>query len=186
MKANDIRRGTVLMYNNVPHRVMEFTHHTPGNLRAKVQTKLRNLLNGHQTEVRFSSTEEITEADVVTKKATYLYSDSDGHNFMTVDTFEQFALTDELLGDDKFFIQEQMEVDVTLFEGNPISIKTPQTVVLTVVETEPEIKGSTASSSPKPAKTDTGLTLNVPPFIMDGDKILVNTDERTYISRAND
>jgi elongation factor P len=186
MKANEVRRGTVLMYNGIPHRVMEFTHHTPGNLRAKVQTKLRNLFSGNQTEVRFSSTEDITEADVVTRRATYLYSDSDGHHFMTSESFEQFSLTDEILGDDKYFIQEQMEVDVTLFEGNPISIKTPQTVVLTIVETEPEIKASTASSSPKPAKTDTGLTLNVPPFVKEGDRIVVNTEERTYISRASE
>lgn len=185
MKANDIRRGTVLMYNKAPHRVIDFHHHTPGNLRAMVQTKLRNLLSGNQTEVRFSSTEEIEEADVLTTKATYLYSDADGHHFMLSESYEQVGITDETLGDAKYYLQEQMEVEVVLYESNPISVNLPSTVTLTIAETEPELKGATASNSPKPAKTDTGLQLSVPPFIKEGDKIVVGTAEGNYISRAN-
>ncbi len=184
MKANEIRRGVVIMYNKVPHRVMEFRHHTPGNLRAMVQTKLRNLLSGNQTEVRFSSTEELEEANVNTASATYLYADTDGHHFMFKENFEEVTLSEELLGDGKFYLQDQMEVEITSFDGNPIGVNLPQTVVLTIAETEPEMRGSTASNSPKPAKTDTGLTLNVPTFIKVGEKIIVNTEEGKYLSRA--
>ncbi len=185
MKANDIRRGVVIMYNNIPYRVMDFHHHTPGNLRAKVQTKLRNLLNGSQTEVRFSSTEDVPEADVSTASATYLYADVNGYHFMYSESYEEVTLSDELLGDGKYFLQDQMAVQVTIYNGNPIGVELPQTVVLTVAETEPELRGATASNSPKPAKTDTGLTVSVPAFVKVGDKIVVNTTESKYLSRAD-
>jgi len=185
MKANDIRKGNVILYNGAPHKVMEFHHHTPGNLRAMIQTKLRNLLTGNQTETRFSSTEEVAEADVYTYKATYLYSDNTGFHFMNNESYEQAALTDEVLGDAVHYLQEQMEVEITSFEGNPIGVGLPTSVVLTVVETEPEMRGATASNSPKPAKTETGLSLNVPPFIKVGEKIVVNTQDGSYISRSD-
>ncbi|NLF25633.1 MAG: elongation factor P [Deltaproteobacteria bacterium] len=184
MKANDIRRGVVIMYNKIPHRVLEFHHHTPGNLRAMVQTKLRNLLNGTQTEVRFSSTEEVERADVMTSPASYLYSDNEGFHFLNSENYEQFAIPTEILGDGVYYLQDEMQVTVTFYEGQPIGIELPTTVVLTVVETEPELRGATASNSPKPAKMDTGLSVTVPPFIKVGDKIVVNTEEGKYISRA--
>lgn len=185
MKASDVRRGVVIMYNGIPHRVMDFHHHTPGNLRAKVQTKLRNLLNGTQTEVRFSSTETIEEADVETKMATYLYADGSGYHFMFSESYEEVTINAEVLGDGKYYLQDQMSVEVLTFQGNPISIKLPQTVVLTIADTEPELRGATASNSPKPAKTDTGLQVTVPPFIKIGDRITVNTEEAKYIGRAD-
>ncbi len=185
MKANEIRKGTVIVHNNTPYRVMDFNHVTPGKGQAVVQTKLRNMLNGSQTEVRFGSTESVEEADIFSYKATYLYSDSDGFNFMNSDSYEQLALTEELLGDAVYYLQEQMSVDITTYNGEPIGIKLPQTVVLTVIETEPELKGATASNSPKPAITDTGLNLNVPPFVKQGEKIVVNTESGEYISRSD-
>jgi len=186
MKANDIRRGTVIMYNGAPHRVIDFHHHTPGNLRAMVQTKLRNLLSGTQTEVRFSSTEEVEEADVHVAPATYLYNDGHMYHFMNSQTYEEVSLSEEQLGDGIYYLQDQMEVEVTTFNGQTIGINLPQTVVLTVTETEPELRGATASNSPKPAKTNTGLTLSVPSFIKPGEKIVVSTAEKKYISRAGD
>jgi elongation factor P len=164
---------------------MEFNHHTPGNLRAMVQTKLRNLLSGNQTEVRYSSTETIEEADVHTFQATYLYADNDGFYFMNSESFEEIRMTKESLGDALYYLQEQMKVDITTYDGNPIGVNLPSQVVLTIVDTEPELKGSTASNSPKPAKTDTGLALTVPPFVKIGDRILVNTAEGKYLSRAD-
>jgi elongation factor P len=184
MKANSLRRGNVIMFNGAPHRVMDFHHHTPGNLRAMVQTKLRNLLNGNQTETRFVSTEEIEEADVLASRATFLYSDQEGFHFMNSETYEQFTLDAETLGDGRYYLQDQMDVDVTFYNGNPIGVAVPQSVVLTIAETEPELRGATASNSPKPAKTDTGLSLTVPPFIKVGDRIVVNTEEGTYLKRA--
>ncbi|RIL12125.1 MAG: elongation factor P [Proteobacteria bacterium] len=184
MRANTIRKGAVIMYNGAPHRVIDFHHHTPGNLRAMVQTKLRNILTGNQTETRFSATEDVPEADVHTSKATYLYSDNTGYHFMNSESYEEVTLNAEQLGDGIYYLQDQMLVDITTFEGNPVGINLPQTVVLTIVETEPELRGATASNSPKPAKTDTGLTLNVPPFLKQGEKIVVNTETGQYLSRA--
>ena len=185
MKANDIRKGTVVMHKGAPYRVMAFNHVTPGKGQAVVQTKLRNLLTGNQTEVRYGSTESVELADMFSFKATYLYADTDSYNFMNTKSYEQFALTKDILGDSVFFLQEQMEVEVTTFNDDPIGIKLPQTVILEVVETEPELKGATASNSPKPAKTDTGHSLSVPPFVKEGEKIVVNTETGEYLSRAD-
>jgi elongation factor P len=184
MKASDIRRGTVILYNNTPHRVMDFHHHTPGNLRAMVQTKLRNLLSGSQTEVRFSSTEDIKEADVHTSRSTYLYEDQSGYHFMNAESYEEMTLSKTHLGEALYYLQDQMEVDITTFNGEPIGVDLPQTVTLEIADTEPELRGATASGSPKPAKTTTGLQLTVPPFIKIGDKVVVNTEEGKYVTRA--
>ena len=127
------------------------------------------MLNGTQTDQRFNSTEEVETADVFYYKATYLYNDADGYHFMNSDTYEQAALTEEVLGDAIYYLQDQMLVTITTFNDDPIGIELPVTVILTVVETEPELKGATASNSPKPAKTDTGLTLSVPPFVKEGE-----------------
>lgn len=185
MKANDIRKGLVVMHNGQPHRVMDFRHHTPGNLRAMVQTKLRNLLSGNQTEVRYSSTETIEEADVHVFPATYLYADATGYHFMNTDSYEEVAVTAEALGDAVYYLQDEMKVDITTYEGQPIGVNLPSTVTLTIAETEPEVKGATASNSPKPAKTNTGLAISVPPFVKVGDRVLVNTAEGKYLSRAD-
>jgi elongation factor P len=185
MKAKDIRRGSVLMYNNAPYRVMDFHHHTPGNLRAMVQTKLRNLLSGNQTEVRFSSTEDLQEADLFTFNASFLYSDSEGFHFMNLESYDQMAISKEVVGDAAYYLQEEMQVEISTFNEAPISVKLPKSTILTIAETEPEFKGATASNSPKPAKTDTGLALTVPPFVKVGDRVIVDTEEGRYMSRAD-
>lgn len=184
MKASDIRKGSIVMHKGVPHRIMDFRHHTPGNLRAMVQTKMRNILTGTQTEVRYSSTEEIEEADVHTTAASYLYSDANGYHFMNSDNYEEVSLSAESLGDYVYYLQDQMEVEITVWNGETIGVNLPATVTLTVTETEPEIKGATASNSPKGAKTNTGLTLSVPAFIKQGEKIIVSTEDGKYLSRA--
>lgn len=185
MKASDLRRGSIIIHNKQPYAVIDFHHHTPGNLRAMVQTKLRNLLSGSQTEVRFSSVEDVEEADVVSYAATYLYSDVDGYHFMNSENYEAIALSKNLLADSIYYLQDEMKVDITYYNGEPIAVKLPQTVTLTIVETEPEVRGGTASNSPKPAKTDTGLSLMVPQFVKEGDKVVVNTEEGKYLSRAD-
>ena len=185
MKASDVRKGVVIMHNGAPHRIMDFRHHTPGNLRAMVQTKMRNLLSGNQTEVRFSSTEELEEANVTTGQATYLYADHAGYHFMYKESYEEITLSDEALGDAKFYLQDQMEVNVTTYDGAAIGVELPSSVILTIADTTPEIRGATASNSPKPATTDTGLSISVPPFVKIGDRIIVNTVEGKYIGRAD-
>lgn len=185
MRANNLRKGNVVLYRKEPYKIMDFHHVTPGKGQAVVQTKLRNLLTGNQTEVRFSSTEDVEMADVFSSKANYLYKDGSDYNFMDSNSYEQFSLSEEFLGDDKFYIQENMEVGITVFNDSPIGIELPTTVTLTVTETEPELKGATASNSPKPATTDTGLQLSIPPFIKEGERIIVNTTDGSYVSRAD-
>jgi elongation factor P len=184
MKATTIRKGVVIMFNGMPHRVLEFFHNTPGKGRASVQVKLRNLITGNQTENKFAANDEVEEADVHSTGATYMYNDGNNFFFMNSSTYEELAIASEVVGDNVYYLQEGMAVDITTFEGNPIGLKLPTSVILTIVETEPELKGATASNSPKPAVTDTGLSLSVPPFIKNGEKIVVGTDEGNYIKRA--
>lgn len=185
MKAKDVRKGNVVVYKNAPHRVAEAVHRTPGNLRAFVQMKLRNLMTGMMTDDRFSSFEELPDADVFTFKAQYLYSDDSGYHFMDVDSYEQLALDEELVGDNKFYLVDNMNVEIMTFEDKPIGIQLPKTVELVIEDCAPELRGATASNSPKPAKTNTGLSVNVPAFLKIGDRIVVDTTEGEYLSRAD-
>jgi elongation factor P len=184
MKAKDVRRGTVVVLKNNLYSVMDFHHHTPGNLRAMVHMKLRNLNTGTQMEQRFSSTEDIDTADVFNQSATFLYADQNGYHFMNSETYEQVAITPEMIGDGRYYVQEGMQVQLSMYEENPIGIQLPQTVTLTITETEPGLKGATQTNSPKPAKTETGLQLNVPQFVNIGDKVIINTETGEYQSRA--
>jgi elongation factor P len=184
MKAKDMRKGTVLVLKGQLYSVMDFHHHTPGNLRAMVQCKLRNLQNGTQTEQRFSSTEDLETADVFQQKGTYLYSDTNGHHFMNGETYEEVTISDEMIGDGRYYVKEGMEVQLSMYDENPIGIQLPMTVTLTVADTEPGIKGATATNSPKPARMETGLQLTVPQFVNVGDEIIVKTDTGEYLSRA--
>ena len=185
MKAKDVRKGNIIMHKGEPYRVMDFNHHTPGNLRAMVQTKLRNLRNGTQTEVRYSSTENLEEASVFTYEASYLYKDASGAHFMNSESYEEVVITDAILGDCAYYLQEGMSINVMDYDGSPIGVTIPASVVLEVMETEPGIKGASATNVMKPAKTDTGLVVQVPPFVTAGDKILVNTADGAYLKKAN-
>ena len=184
MQANQIRRGMIIMYNNEPYRVLDFQHRTPGNLRAFVQVKLRSIKSGSSAETRFSSTDNIDRAVLEQHDMEYLYSDGDQHHFMNTDTYEQIALNDEQLGDGVGYLTEGLKIEVEFFDGQPIGIELPAVVELAVVETEPELKGATASNSNKPAKLSTGVTIMVPPFIKEGDVVRVDPTEGRYIERA--
>ncbi len=184
MKAKDIRKGNVIEYKGAPHSVMDFQHRTPGNLRAFVQVRLRNLITGTQCEDRFSSTEDLQSADVFNYDATYLYGDGDGYHFMHSETFEQITIGEDLLGDSAKYLQDGMIVQLLSYNEQPIGVQIPKTVTLTIAETQPEMKGATASNSPKPATTDTGLTISVPAFVKVGDRVVVDTEQGVYLSRA--
>jgi elongation factor P len=172
------------MYNNVPHRVMDFQHRTPGNLRAFVQAKLRNVKTGSSTEVRFSSTENIERALLEEHEMEYMYSDGDMHHFMNTETYDQIALDSETLGDAMDYLVAGARIKIEFFESAPLGVELPPAVELTVVETAPELKGATASNSPKPAKLETGVTIQVPPFIKEGDRIRVDPTKGVYLERA--
>jgi elongation factor P len=174
----------IIIYNNAPHRVLDFQHRTPGNLRAFVQAKLRNIRNGSSTEVRFSSTENIERASLEDHEMEYLYSDGDMYHFMNTETYDQIGLDNETLGDAMDYLVAGTRIKVQMFEGAPIGVELPPAVELTVVETQPEMKGATASNSPKPAKLETGVTVQVPPFIKEGDRIRVDPSKGVYLERA--
>jgi len=184
MKAKDIRKGQTVLYKGVPHRVVESVHRTPGNLRAFVQMKLRNVMSGVQTEDRFSSFDEIDQADMGNFKATYLYSDDTGHHFMNSENYETATLSEELCGEMKFYFFEGLSVEVLTFEERPIGVQLPKTVVLEVVDTAPEMKGATQTNVGKPATMNTGLIVSVPPFIKIGERLIIDTEEGRYLSRA--
>ncbi|HYL97749.1 MAG TPA: elongation factor P [Blastocatellia bacterium] len=184
MQANDIRKGMIIIYNGGPHRVLDFQHRTPGNLRAFVQAKLRNVKTGSSTEVRFSSTENIERAVMEEHEMEYLYSDADQHHFMNTENYEQIALDNETLGDAIGYLVPGTKIQIEFFEAQPFGVELPPAVELTVVETQPEMKGATASNSPKPAKLETGVTVQVPPFIKEGDRIRVDPTKGVYLERA--
>ena len=184
MQATKIRPGMVLKYNNELYSIFSMVHRTPGNLRAFVQVRMRNLRNGSMMDNRFSSTENVERAILDEQEMDYLYDDGDYYYFMNTETFEQVHLTKELLGDAVDYLIPNLRVHVEFYEGKPISVELPPTVDMTVVQTEPGLKGATVSNVTKPATMDTGLVVQVPAFINEGEKIRVNTSEGTYQERA--
>jgi elongation factor P len=164
--------------------IMSVTHRTPGNLRAFVQVRMRNLKTGNSFDYRFSSTEGVERAMLDTVPMEYLYSDGDGHHFMSQQNYEQIALQDEVLGDSLLYLLPNMVLKIDFYEGTPVGIELPQTVILQVAETEPGMKGATASSSYKPAKMETGLIVQIPPFVEAGAKIEIDTRENKYLRRV--
>ncbi|HWE51047.1 MAG TPA: elongation factor P [Bryobacteraceae bacterium] len=184
LSATQLRPGMVIKFNNELHSVFSMTHRTPGNLRGFVQAKMRNLRSGSMTEHRFSSEDKVEKAILDEQRMEYLYDDGEYFYFMNTENYEQMHLTKELLGDATDYLIPQLKVSVEFYEGKPISVELPATVDLTVVETEPGLRGATVSNVTKPAKMETGLVVQVPPFINEGEKIRVNTSEGTYQERA--
>lgn len=182
--ATDLRAGNIIIHNNQLHRVLSVVHVTPGNWRGMVQCKLRNLKTGNQIEHRFRSEDRVEKASMDTHEMQYMYSDSSGNHFMNTESFEQTALSDEVLGDAKGYLLPETVITVDFYEANPVAIELPNTVVLEVVETEPPMKGATASGGSKPAKLETGITVAVPQFVEPGTKVVVDTRTGEYVSRA--
>jgi elongation factor P len=184
MQANALRAGMCVLHNNEVCSIMSVTHRTPGNLRAFVQVRMRTLKNGTSFEHRFASTESVERAILDTVPMEYLYSDGSGHHFMSQETYEQVALTDDALGDTLLYLLPNSVIKVDFYEGMPVGIELPNTVILEIVETEPGMKGATASSSYKPAKMQTGLVVQIPPFVEAGAKIEIDTRENKYLRRV--
>jgi elongation factor P len=184
ISATQLRPGMVIKFNNELYSMFSVTHRTPGNLRGFVQVRMRSLRSGTMTEHRFSSEDRVEKAMLEELEMEYLYDDGEYFYFMNTESFEQMHLMKDLLGDATQYLIPQLKVTVEFFEGKPISVELPATVDLTVVETEPSLKGATVSNVTKPAKLETGLIVQVPPFITEGEKIRVNTAEGTYQERA--
>ena len=184
ISATQLRPGMVIKFNNELYSVFTMTHRTPGNLRGFVQVKMRSLRSGTMTEHRFSSEDRVEKAALDEIEFEYLYDDGEYYYFMNTETFDQMHLTQDLLGDGVSYLIAQLKVNVVFYEGHPISVELPPTVDMTVVETEPGLKGASVSNVTKPAKLETGLVVQVPPFIVEGEKIRVSTAEGTYLERA--
>jgi elongation factor P len=174
----------VIKYNNDLYSVFSVNHRTPGNLRGFVQARMRSLKNGTMIENRFSSEDKVEKAILDEVEMEYLYDDGESFYFMNTENYEQMHLTKELLGDATSYLIPQLKVKVEFYEGKPMGVELPASVELTVVETEPGMRGATVSNVTKPAKMETGLIVQVPPFINEGQKIRVNTAEGTYAERA--
>lgn len=182
--ATQLRPGMIIKHDGELHAVFSVEHRTPGNLRAFIQAKLRNLRTNAMFEHRFRSADAIEKITVDEIKMEFLYNDGDDYYFMDTTNYEQTNLKRDTLGDSVEYLTPNLQITVEFFDGKAVGIELPQTVELTVVETEPGLKSATASSVTKPAKLETGLVVQVPPFINEGDKIRVDTSEGAYLSRA--
>lgn len=184
MQANDLRRGMVIRFNGELCKVLDFHHHTPGNLRAMVQAKLRNLRSGNQFEHRFRSQDEVEQAYITQHEMEYLYSDGHAHHFMDTENFEQVEISDEDLGESAAWLSAGVKLQVQFYEGKPFGVELPKTIKAKIVETQPMVKGATASASYKPAKLENGVVVQVPPFVTEGEEIIVDPSDNRYIERA--
>ncbi len=184
MKASDIRRGHVLIIDGNPCRVMDFQHRTPGNLRAFVQVRLRNLTNGNTFDTRLSATEFVEDARLDTKDFQVMYRDANGVHVMDSATYEQYTLDDEIVGDQAAWLESGLTFQAEWLNGRPIAILLPATTELEVVETAPIMKTATKTASTKPARLSNGVTIQVPEFIGEGERVRVNTREGVYLERA--
>lgn len=182
--STQLRPGMVVKFNNELHTVFSMVHRTPGNLRGFVQAKMRNLRSGSMIEHRFSSEDKVERVSLDEHEMEYLYDDGDSYYFMNTETFEQTHFTKDTLGDGILYLIPQLHVNVEFYEGKPISVELPPSVEMTVMETEPGLKGATVSNVTKPAKMETGLVVQVPPFINEGEKIRVSTADGSYQERA--
>ena len=182
--ATQIRRGMVIVFEGQPCKVLEFRHHTPGNLRAMIQTKLRNIRTGASFEHRFRSADTVDRASLEQHEMEYLYSDGSHHHFMNTENYEQTALSEEELGDAAPWLMPGMKIQAEFYDGSPIGIDLPPSMELTVTPTEPTLKSATVSNVNKPATLENGVTITVPPFINEGDRIRVDPTEGRYIERA--
>jgi elongation factor P len=182
--ANDIRKGQVIKFNGEPHLVMETQHRTPGNLRAFVQIKMRNLRYGKSLDQRFASTETLDVLPTDRRTLEFSYADRENFAFIDPSTFDQIELSAQTLGDVKNYLTAGGRVDVLFVDDKALTVELPSAVNLKIIESADGIKGDTASNVQKPAKLETGLAVQVPLFIKEGDIIRVSTVDGTYLGRA--
>ncbi|HTM08973.1 MAG TPA: elongation factor P [Verrucomicrobiae bacterium] len=183
IQATQLRPGMIIIYEGDLFRVTAIHHLTPGNKRGFMQTKMKNLKSGIGTEKKFRSEDRLEQATLDTRKMQYLYAEGDLHTFMDTGNYEQMSLPAEEIGDLLNYLLPNQVVEMEFFDGRPVGISPPSTVDLEVVDTEPSLKGATASASYKPAKLETGVTVQVPPFVQVGDRIRVDPSEGTYLER---
>lgn len=184
MRASDIRRGQAVVIDGKLFVVTNADHNTPGNLRAKVQFKLRDVTKGTIMDKRVGATDDIDVVNLDRRQVEYLYSDNDGHVLMDLETYDQQHIGKDVFGDDILFLKPNTQLQAMFLEGKLVSYELPKTVDLAVTDTQPGIKGATATNQLKDAELETGLTTRVPPFIEIGEVIRISTETGQYLSRA--
>ncbi len=182
--ATQLRRGMVIKKDGELFSVFSAQHKTPGNLRGFVQAKLRNLRSGAMIDHRYRSVDLVEKVSLDEHEMEYLYKDGKDYHFMNTETYDQTHLNEEILGESVYYLTPNIRIKVEFYEGNPIGIDLPATVDMEVIETEPGLKSATASNVTKPAKMETGLIVQVPPFIDAGEKIRIDTNEGKYMERV--
>lgn len=182
--ATQLKRGMTIKHNGELYRVFSFQHITPGNWRGMVQTKLKSIKTGAIMENRFRSEDRVEQAYLETHEMEYLYTDGSDYFFMNTVSFEQFHLPADLLEDSVQYLIPNIKIQVEFYEGRPIGIELPASVELKVVSTEPALRGATVSNVNKPATLETGLVIQVPPFVNEGEVIRVDTNEGKYLERV--
>ncbi len=184
MKASDVRKGHVLIMDGQPCRVMDFQHRTPGNLRAFVQFRMRNLVSGNTFDTRLSATDYVDEARLDTKEFQVLYRDDQGVHVMDAHTYDQYTLSEEVVGDALPWLEPEIHITAELLEGDVVGLQLPAAMEYTIVETAPVMKTATKTASAKPAKLNNGQTIQVPEFLGEGVKVRVDPRTGTYLERA--
>ena len=184
IQATQLKRGMCIKHDNDLWRVVEAQHKTPGNLRGLVQAKIKNLKNGAISEHRFRSVDMIERAILDDAEMEFLYRDGDMYHFMNNESYEQMGLSQEVLGEAVPFLIPNIKLKIEMYEGSPVGIELPMNIEMTVMETEPSIKGGSVSNVGKPAKMETGLVVQVPAFISEGERIRVDTATGNYVERV--
>lgn len=184
ISVNDFRTGLTIEFEGSIWQVIDFQHVKPGKGAAFVRSKLRNLRNGSIQEKTFRAGEKVARAHIENRRMQYLYASGDSHTFMDNETYEQIELSSAQLEHELQFLKENMEVQVISYQGETLGVQVPNTVELEVIDTEPGIKGDTASGGSKPATLETGLVVQVPFFVNKGDVLVIDTRSGEYVSRA--
>lgn len=184
LKASQVRKGNVIVFKDDLYVLTEVVHVTPGKGPAFIQSKMKNVRGGQNAEYRFRPDESVEKVDLQTRKMEFLYEDAGDYYFMDQETYDQFPLSTDLLGDAPLYMLPNTVVDVQFHDSTPIGIELPLTVDLKVVETEPNLKTATVSSSYKPAVLETGLKVQIPPFIEEGEVIRIDTRDSKYLERV--
>jgi elongation factor P len=184
IQATQHKRGMCIKHDNDLYRVVEAQHKTPGNLRGLVQAKIRHLKSGSIIEHRFRSVDMVERAHLDETEMEFLYQDGDMYHFMNNESFEQIGLSADVLGEAVPYLIANIKLKIEMYEGRPVGIELPMTVDMTIVETEPSIKGGSVSNVGKPAKMETGLVVQVPAFISEGERIRIDTATGAYVERV--
>jgi elongation factor P len=183
--TNQFRKGLKIEIEGIPYEIVDFQHVSPGKGRAFTRTKVKNMLNGNVTEKTITSGDKVDRANTEQLEMQFLYKDAAGYNFMNQTTFDQVVIQEETLGDSREFLQENLVIQVMYYNDRPIGVELPTFVALKIVETDPAFKGDTVTGGTKPAKLETGATVQVPFHLKEGDVIKVDTRDRAYVEKVN-